>query len=63
MNWFTIGSDNGSSPVRHQAITWTNAGVLSIGLLETKFGEIRINIQKFSFTQMHLKIKAIVSRD
>ena len=26
-----IGSDNGLSPGRHQAITWTNAGILLIG--------------------------------
>ena len=24
-NWVIIGSDNGLSPVRRQAITWTNA--------------------------------------
>ena len=29
-----IDSDNGLSPVRHQAITWTNAVILSIRLLE-----------------------------
>ena len=34
MNWVTIGWNNGSSSVRHQAITWTSAGLLSIGLLE-----------------------------
>ena len=28
----TIGSDNGLSPARRQAITWTNAGILLIGL-------------------------------
>ena len=30
-----IGSDNGLSPVRRQAINWTNAGLLSIP--ENKF--------------------------
>ena len=35
-----ISSDNGLSPVRRQAITLTNAGLLSIGLIEAKFGEI-----------------------
>ena len=30
-NLATIGSDNGLSPGRHQAITWTNAGILLIG--------------------------------
>ena len=28
-----IGSDNGLSPVRRQAIIWTNAGILLIGPL------------------------------
>ena len=39
-----IGSDNGLSPGRHQAIIWTNAGILSIGPLATKFSEIPIEI-------------------
>ena len=29
--------------VRHQAITWAYAHILSIGPLETNFGEIQIN--------------------
>ena len=37
-----IGSDNGLSPNRHQAITWTNAGILLIGPLGTNFNEILI---------------------
>ena len=28
VNWVIIGSDNGLSLVRHQAITWTNAALL-----------------------------------
>ena len=39
-----IGSDNGLSPVRHQAIIWTNAGILSIGPLGTNFREILVKI-------------------
>ena len=39
MNWISIGSGNGLSPLRCQAITWTNAGLLSIGLLGTNFSE------------------------
>ena len=35
----SIGSDNGLSPIRRQAIIWTNAGLLSIGPLGTIFGE------------------------
>ena len=32
-----IGSDNGLLPDRHQAIVWTNPGILLIGPLETNF--------------------------
>ena len=39
-----IGSDNGLSPGRRQAIIWTNAGILLIGPLETNFREILIKI-------------------
>ena len=39
-----IGSDNGLSPGRRQAIIWTNAGILLIGLLGTNFSEILIEI-------------------
>ena len=44
-----IGSDNGLSPGRHQAIIWTNAGILLTGSLWTKFSEIIIDIYTFSF--------------
>ena len=37
-----IGSDNGLSPGRRQAIIWTNSGILIIGPLETNFNEILI---------------------
>ena len=39
-----IGSDNGLSPGRRQAIIWTNAGLLLIGPLGTNFSEILIEI-------------------
>ena len=39
-----IGSDNGLSPGRRQAIIWTNAGILLIEPLATKFSEILIEI-------------------
>ena len=39
-----IGSDNGLSPGRRQAIIWTNAGILLIGPLGTNFSEIFIEI-------------------
>ena len=35
-----IGSANGLSPGRRQAIIWTNAGILLIGTLGTNFSEI-----------------------
>ena len=49
-----IGSDNGLSPGRHQAIIWTNAGILLIRTIETNFNEILISIPTFSFKKMHL---------
>ena len=36
----TIGSDNGLSPGRRQAIIWTNDGILLIQTLGTNFSEI-----------------------
>ena len=53
-----IGSDNGLSPGRRQAIIWTNAGILLIGPLGTNFSEILIEIDTFSFKKMHLKMSA-----
>ena len=53
-----IGSDNGSAPGRRQAIIWTNAGILLVGLLRTNFSEIVIKIHTFSFKKMHLKISS-----
>ena len=50
-----IVSDNGLSPGRHQAFIWTNAGILLNGPLGTKFSEILIGIQTFSFKNLHLK--------
>ena len=53
-----IGSDNGLSPGRRQAIIWTNAGISLIGPLATNFIETLIGIQTFSFTKMHLKMSS-----
>ena len=50
-----IGSDNGLSPGRRQAIIWTNAGILLIGPLGTN-SEILIEINTFSFKKMSLKM-------
>ena len=43
-----IGSDDGLSPSRHQAIIWTNAGISLIEPLGIKFREILIEINTFS---------------
>ena len=53
-----IGSYNGLSPGRRQAIIWTNAGILLIGPLGTNFSEIVIEIHTFSFKKMHLKMSS-----
>ena len=46
-NLAIIGSDNGLSPGRCQAIIWINAGILSIGTLGTNFSEILSEIHTF----------------
>ena len=51
-----IGSDNSLLPGRHQAIIWTNAGILLIRHLGTNFNEILIEILTFSFMKMRLKV-------
>ena len=53
-----IGSDNGLLPGRHQAIIWTNAGILLIEPLGTNISEILIKIYTFSFKKMHLKMSS-----
>ena len=62
-----IGSENGLSPGQRQAFIWTNAGMLLIGPLGTKFSEILIKIHTFSSKKTHLKmssakVAAILSR-
>ena len=54
----SIGSDNGLSPGRRQAIIWTNAGILLLGPLGTNFSEIWIEIHILSFKKMHLKMSS-----
>ena len=55
-NLVIIGSDNGLSPRRRQAIIWTNVGILLIRPLGTNFSEILIRNQTFSFKKIHLKM-------
>ena len=52
VSWVIIGSDNGLSPNRHQAIIWTNAELLLIGPCETNFSEIVIEIPTCSLKKM-----------
>ena len=53
-----IGSDNGLSPGRCQAIIWTNDGILLIQTLGTNFSEILGEIHSFLFSKMHLKMSS-----
>ena len=57
-NLTIIGSDNGLSPGRRQAIICTNAGLLLIGTLGTNFSEILIEIHIFLFKKMRLKVSS-----
>ena len=57
-NLTIIGSDNGLSSGQHQAMIWTNAGILLIGPLRTN-SEILIKIQTFSFNKKHLKVSSV----
>ena len=56
MNRVSIGSDNGLSPGRRQAIIWTNAGILLIGPSRTNFSEILIANLIFSSKKTYLKM-------
>ena len=47
MNWINIGSGNGWSPVRNQAITWTNAALLSIRPFGTNQWNLDQNAKRF----------------
>ena len=57
-NLTIIGSDNGLSPGRRQATTWTNVGILLIRLLVTNFSNMLIEIHTFSFKKIHLKMSS-----
>ena len=61
-NLTIIGSDDGLSPGRRQAIIWTSAGILLIGPLETNISDILIDIHTFSFMKMPLIISSGKSR-
>ena len=54
-----IGSDNGLSPGRRQAINWTNAGIVLIRTIWTNFREIwSEKNHTISLKKMHLKMSS-----
>ena len=53
-----IGSDNGLSPDRRQAIIWTKAGILLIGPLGTNFSGNLFEYHTYSLKKMHLKMSS-----
>ena len=57
-----IGSDNGLSPGRRQAIIWTNAELLLNGSLGTNFHEILIEILENVFENVVCEMASILSR-
>ena len=61
-NLTIIGSDNGLSPGRRQAIIRTNAGILLIRPLGTNFSEFLVEILIFSFKKMRLKVSSAKRR-
>ena len=58
LKWVVIGLDNGLSPVRHQNVIWTNAGILLTGPWGTNFSELLIGIQTLSFKKLHLNMSS-----
>ena len=57
-----IGSDDGLSPGRRQAIIWTNGGILLIGPLGTDVSEISIKIHILWSKKTHLKVSSAKCR-
>ena len=53
-----MGSNNGLSPGRRQAIIWTIAGKLLIGPLGTNINKNSIEIYALSFTKIHWKLSS-----
>ena len=67
MNWVSIGSSNGLSPFRRQAITRTNADFLSIGLEEQISVKFELRYTTFlslknTFENVVYKLAAILCR-
>ena len=66
MDGVNIGSDNGLSPDRRQAIIWTNAKILLTGPLGTNCSEIRMKkhffINENAFKTFFWEMAAIWSK-
>ena len=60
VTYANIGSDNGLSPGRRQAIICTNTGILLIGPLGINFSELLIKINTFSFKKMRLNMSSAI---
>ena len=56
----SIGSDNGLSPDRRQAIVWTNAGILLIGPLHGSRLQWNLNRNLYRFIQENAALENIV---
>ena len=56
VNKVNIGSDNDLASVWHQAVLWTNVGVLLLEPLGTNFSEIWNKVQTYSYKKMSLKM-------
>ena len=54
----SIGSDNGLSPDRRQAIIWTNTEILLTGPIGTNFSEILLEFLIFSLKKTRLKVSS-----
>ena len=54
----SIAEVNGWFPIRRQAITWTNAELLSLGPHGTSFSDIWTEVRYSSFQKMLLKISS-----
>ena len=59
INWVSVASGNGLSPIHCQAITSTYVDPLSNGLYKVNFCEILIiGIQLISFMKIHFEMSA-----
>ena len=61
-NLTIIGSDNGLSPGRRQAVIRTNAGILLIRPSGTNSSDFFVEILIFSFKKMRLKVSSAKRR-